>query len=299
MQGDVLMTKTVSCLLAGAALLFVLSGCEGLVFHPDKKVYATPEDFNLTYREAVFQSADGTRLSGWWIEPEAGPKGTVLVAHGNAQNISAHFSLFDWLVRSGYEVFIFDYRGYGKSEGEPDLEGSVRDTRAALGYVLSKREGSITVIGQSLGAVLLMNALARSGTDRISLAVFDSAFASLPQAGQDALSRTFLTWPFQWSAYLSFTDAYDPIEVAASLNVPKLFIAGSQDTVISPNHSWQLFDASVRPRAFWLVGDAKHIGAFSDPRVQRRFLAFLRNPDFDADVSAMLIFDTITPKINE
>ncbi|MEJ2564322.1 MAG: alpha/beta hydrolase [Anaerolineales bacterium] len=273
------MTKTVSGLLAGAALLFVLSGCEGLVFHPDKKVYATPEDFNLTYREAVFQSADGTRLSGWWIEPEAGPKGTVLVAHGNAQNISAHFSLFDWLVRSGYEVFIFDYRGYGKSEGEPDLEGSVRDTRAALGYVL---KGSRV-----------------SGSDRISLAVFDSAFASLPQAGQDALSRTFLTWPFQWSAYLSFTDAYDPIEVAASLNVPKLFIAGSQDTVISPNHSWQLFDASVRPRAFWLVGDAKHIGAFSDPRVQRRFLAFLRNPDFDADVSAMLIFDTITPKINE
>jgi alpha-beta hydrolase superfamily lysophospholipase len=289
------MIKAVFFWLTGMAAVLVLSGCGSMVFYPDQKVYATPSDFNLTYREAVFPSLDGTRLSGWWIEPEARPKGTVLVAHGNAQNISAHFSLFDWLVRAGYEVFIFDYRGYGKSQGEPDLEGSVRDTRAALGYVLGEREGAIMVIGQSLGAVLLMNALSRSGTGRISLAVFDSAFASLPQAGQDTLSRSFLTWPFQWSAYLALTDAYDPIELVATLEVPKLFLAGSKDRVVSPNHSWQLFDASSQPRAFWLVTGAGHIGALNHPVVQRRFLAFLHRPDFDADASAMLIFDTITP----
>ena len=288
------MIKTVRCLLAGAALLFALSGCEGLVFHPDRKIYATPADFNLSYREAAFSSPDGTRLFGWWISPGQKPKGTVLVAHGNAQNISSHFTGFDWLVEAGYEVFIFDYRGYGASQGKPDLEGALLDTRAALRYVLNEREGSITVIGQSLGAVLLINALARCGTDRIALAVFDSAFASLPQAGKETLSRTFLTWPFQWSAYLAFTDAYDPIDVVGTLKVPKLFLAGAQDRIVSPNHSWRLFDASARPRAFWLVEGAGHIGALNHPVLRRRFLAFLQHPDFDADASSMLIFDTRT-----
>lgn len=277
-------------------LLVLLSGCESMVFYPDKTVYATPADYNVSYRAVTFPSRDGTLLSGWWIEPSGKPLGTVLVAHGNAENISSHFLGFGWLVRAGYEVFIFDYRGYGASQGEPTLKGAVEDTRAALAYVFKKRNGSITAIGQSLGGALLYNALARSDTDRVSLAVFDSTFASLPEEGEDVLASSALTWPFQWVADLAFTDEYDPIKLAPTLAVPKLYIAGSKDVIISPNQSWQLFDASKRPRAFWLVEGAGHIGAFAFPAVQRRFLAFLRRPDFDPDASAMLIFDTMQQK---
>lgn len=287
--------KVVLGRLVALFVLVVLTGCNAALFHPDSEVYATPADYNISYRSVTFDSGDGTRLSGWWIDPPGARLGTVLVAHGNAQNISSHFAGFGWLVRAGYEVFIFDYRGYGQSEGDPDLEGAIDDTGAALAYVLAHRPGRLTVIGQSLGGALLMNALARRGTDRISLAVFDSAFASLPQAGREVLSRSIITWPFQWSASLAFTDAYDPIILAPGLSVPKLYIAGSKDIVISPNHSWQLFDASARPRAFWLVPDAGHINAFEDPRVRRRFLAFLKAPDFDPEASEMLIFDTIRP----
>ncbi|MBD3799848.1 MAG: hypothetical protein IE886_00075 [Campylobacterales bacterium] len=79
----------------------------------------------------------------------------------------------------------------------------------------------------------------------------------------------------------------------------KLYPAGSKDSIISANHSWQLFDASARPRAFWLVQEAGHITAFNSPRVRARFLAFLRHWAFDPDASAMLIFDTIKQKSEE
>ncbi|MHC3994877.1 alpha/beta hydrolase [Thiomicrolovo sp. ZZH C-3] len=277
-------------------VLLALWGCEAMVFQPDSRLYATPTDLNLSYREVHFNSKDGTRLSGWWLEPPSARLGTVIIVHGNAQNISAHFLGFDWLVRAGYEAFIFDYRGYGASEGTPALEGAVEDTEAALAYVLARRGGKVTVIGQSLGGALLFNALARQGTERIALAVFDSTFASLPQAGREALDRSVVGWPVQWSASLALTDRFDPIGIAPSLTVPKLYLAGSKDSIISPNHSWQLFDASARPRAFWLVTDAGHINAFAHPRVRNRFLAFLRRPRFDQDASAMLIFDTIKQK---
>lgn len=179
--------------LLGWVVVLVLAGCNAVLFHPDNHIYATPSDFNLTHQEAAFMSGDGTRLSGWWLAPPGHARGTVLVAHGNAQNITAHFAGFDWLVRAGYEVFIFDYRGFGRSAGEADLEGAVQDTQAAIAYVLEKRQGRIVVIGQSIGGALLFNALAREGYERISLAVFDSTFASLPQAGEEVMARSVVT----------------------------------------------------------------------------------------------------------
>jgi len=282
--------------LAAVVIVWISWGCEGMVFHPDARVYATPPDLNLSYRAVQFDSADGTRLSGWWLEPPGACRGTVMVVHGNAQNMSAHFIGFGWLVRAGYEVFIFDYRGYGASGGTPSLEGAVEDTEAALAYVLAHRTGAVSVIGQSLGGALLFNALARKGGKRIALAVFDSTFASLPQEGKEVLDRSILGWPLQWGASLVLTDRYDPITIAPSLAVPKLYIAGSKDAVISPNHSWQLFDASARPRAFWLVEAAGHTGAFDFSPVRERFLAFLQRPSFDLEASTMLIFDTIKQK---
>ena len=273
-----------------------LVGCTGMVFHPDRSVYATPDDFNLTYNAVDVSSLDGTQLSGWWIYPHGTPKGTVLVAHGNAENLTSHFRGFVWLVRAGYEVFMFDYRGYGASEGKADLEGAVQDTQAALRYVLAQRLGDITVVGQSLGGVMLMNALVRDKPERIRLAVFDSAFSSLPLAGSEVLSRTVLTWPFQWLVYPLLDGSYDPIDFIFELDAPKLFVSGSDDVVVSPNHSWQLFDAASRPRAFWLAGGMGHISALYRPSIQRALLAFMAHPDFPPDYSEMLFFDTIEDK---
>ena len=277
------------------ALLF-FGGCTSMVFHPDREHYATPKNYAVAYKSVTFRSGDGTRLVGWWMKPPEQRRGTIVAVHGNAQNMTAHFTNFLWLVKAGYEVFVFDYRGYGDSGGEAQLRGAIDDTKAAIGYVLAHRGGNITVLGQSLGGVLLIDALAEIPADRIALAVIDSAFASLPEAGKDVLARSAFTWPFQWLAYLLLDGRYDAVDRVGALHVRKLYLAGSNDRTVDPNQSWRLFDASAKPRAFWLVQGAGHTQAFASRVVRRKLLAFLEAPDFSDDFSTMLIFDKITFK---
>lgn len=284
-----------SVLLALAVLFF--AGCTSMLFHPDTVVYSTPDEQNLSFEDCTFESLDGTRLHGWWIYPRTPSKGLIVVAHGNAQNLSAHYLGWVWAVEAGYELFIFDYRGYGDSEAkELNLERAVADVGAALRFAYARRKAPFVAVGQSVGGALLINALADYPAEQITLAVFDSAYATLGSAGSDVLSRAVLTWPFQWSAYLLLDADYDPLDRIRALEVPKLFVAGSSDAIVSPNHSWRLFDAASRPRAFWLVQKAGHIEAFNAGAVRAKFLKLMTDPVFNAHYSSMHIFDTIELK---
>src|SRR5688572_11337453 len=121
------------------SLVILLAGCaHDLFYYPDSVMYDTPASAGLRYEPVGFRSRDGTRLSGWFI-PAAGEagKGTVVHFHGNAGNISAHWRLVSWLPPRGYNVFVFDYRGYGASEGRPGPRGVFEDANSALDYVRS------------------------------------------------------------------------------------------------------------------------------------------------------------------
>ena len=274
-------------------VLIIFSGCSNMVFHPDSHVYRTPDKYELLYQDIDFTSSDGTMLHGWWLKPQTDSKGLMVVVHGNAQNLSAHFVSWVWLVEAGYELFIFDYRGYGKSEGEEELDKVIEDTTAALHYAREHYEGDLYVSGQSLGGVLLTNALAREPYPRYKLAIIDSCYSDLEEMGKDVLSRSFITWPFQWVSYLVLTDEYNPIDRVGKIDVPMLFIAGSKDAIIPPNNSWQLFDAASRPKEFWLVNTAGHTNAMNNPTIQRDLLEYLKAIPVEPDYSALKIYDNL------
>ena len=103
--------------------------------------------------------------SGWSRAPDARQaKGTVVHFHGNAQNMSSHWQFVGWLARRGYNVFVFDYRGYGDSAGHAELQGVYADSHSALDYVRSRADVDPTrllVLGQSLGGT---NAIAVVGS---------------------------------------------------------------------------------------------------------------------------------------
>lgn len=274
-------------------LLLLFSGCERMLFHPDHRVYRTPDDDAFSYSDIYFDSEDGTRLHGWWVRPEGDSKGLMVIVHGNAQNLSAHYRGWIWLVESGYELFIFDYRGYGKSEGQPGLAEAVEDTRAALEFAMERHQGSRFVCGQSLGGVLLSNALA-SGPDLGHRSVIiDSAYSGLEEMGRHVLSRSYLTWPLQWLAYPLLSDEYDAVDRVTQIKAPLLFVAGSSDSIIPPNNSWQLFDAAMRPKEMWLVEGAGHISAFDGPVMQKALLKYLEDVPVASEYSAMKIYDNI------
>lgn len=274
-------------------LALLLSGCSGMLFHPDNRLYDTPGAHGVAYEEVYFASSDATRLHGWWLKPQGRSKGVMVVAHGNAENLSSHFRGWVWLAKEGYGVFIFDYRGYGKSDGEAGLDGAVADTVAALRYAQDRFDGALYACGQSLGGVLLLNALAQERYPRYRGIIIDSSYSTLERVAGEVLAKSWLTWPFQWVPYLSVKGEHDPIKKLGRIHQPLLFVAGGRDGIISPNHSWQLFDAARRPKEFWLVPEAGHIDAMSRPAVQKALLEFLAEPATPSRYSAMKIYDNL------
>ncbi|NIV36441.1 MAG: alpha/beta fold hydrolase, partial [Anaerolineae bacterium] len=139
--------------------------CTGLFYQPDRTLYHTPAELRLAYEEVFFHAADGTRLHGWWLPAESEtPRATVLFLHGNAENISTHIASVHWLPAAGYAVFLFDYRGYGRSEGMPTPAGVALDAQAALRYLVEQRglrDRSLVVFGQSLGGAIAIDTVAR------------------------------------------------------------------------------------------------------------------------------------------
>lgn len=283
------MQKTISLII----VLF-LSGCSSLFFYPDRVVYSNPSEFGFKYDTYKIASKDKTLLDAWHVKPSEKSKGLVILAHGNAQNMTAHFKGWTWLIEAGYELFIFDYRAYGKSEGENSIEGSVNDVNAVLDFIDNRFKKSYFVVGQSLGGTLSLAALHQKPRPLVKAMVIDSTFTSFATIASEKMGHFFLTWPFKWIPSLTLPDQFDAIDTVQMIRKPILFLHGSRDVTIPANHSWQLFDLSARPKEFWIVTQAKHIQAFYHVKIRRDFLTFLKRVDagsfYHKDYTSMKIY---------
>ena len=137
-----------------AAMVFVSQS--RLVYYPQRGIIATPGQIGLSYDAVTFEAADGVRLSGWFVPAEA-PRGVILFCHGNAGNISHRLESIRVFHRLGLSTFIFDYRGYGQSEGRPTEQGTYLDAEAAWRYLVQERRVApteIIVFGRSLGGAI-------------------------------------------------------------------------------------------------------------------------------------------------
>ena len=114
-----------------ALATLIVAGCNGLFFYPQKELRSNPVAEKFAPQDVYFPTTDGLTLHGWFLASRE-PQGTVVVFHGNAENLSTQVNSVLWLVKEGFNVFIIDYRGYGRSEGTPTVEGIMIDGRAAL-----------------------------------------------------------------------------------------------------------------------------------------------------------------------
>ena len=129
---------------------------KGIVFFPDPYLIGDPGDYGLEFEEVWFAAEDGVRLHGWWVPRPGAP--VFLWFHGNAGNISHRLEILKLLHDlAEVQVFIFDYREYGKSEGQISREGTFKDAAAAYRYVTETRQvpaGELVLFGRSLGTAL-------------------------------------------------------------------------------------------------------------------------------------------------
>lgn len=253
-----------SALVILAALIIPLArGCaRRAFFYPDRTMYGSPADQGLAFEDVSFSAEDGARLHAWFIpavlaDSRCGALGTVVHFHGNAQNISAHWEFAGWLASRGFNVFVFDYRGYGKSEGTPSIAGLCSDSRAALEYVRKRRDvdaSRLFVFGQSLGganAIAAVNTANRSG---ICAMAIEATFYSYSTIAHDKLPGA------GWLVGNHYSAAR---HVGSLAPIPLLFIHGTGDGVIPVNHTKRLYAKASEPKHMILVPGGGHIDAMT------------------------------------
>jgi len=258
--------RIASIALVGVACM--LAGCiESMFFYPDRAVYASPERMGVRAENVTFQNKEGMTLHGWFLPATGKASATVLHLHGNAANISNHLPLVSWLPARGFHVLMFDYRGFGRSEGKPSLDGVVEDALAALAYVRTRAEvdaSRLVVFGQSLGGATALRMLARDATG-VRLGVIDSAFASYRGIARDVTRGGVLAPVAAVAVGVLPPEERDPIAALKTIRVPLLFVHGKRDSVIPFRYSEELHAVAGPPSELWLVPGADHMMVFGVP----------------------------------
>lgn len=257
--------------------ILMLSGCANpLFFYPDDKGYSLPSDYSLTYEKIEFSSQDGVRLSGWFVPAETETvKGTVIHFHGNAQNMTAHFQYVKWLPKKGFNLFVFDYRGYGASDGKAERKGIYRDCVAAIEWVREKKgvdSSKLILLGQSLGGALAIRVAADHPEFGLRAVVADSPFASYRMITRDKIDSVVLLKWFKWPlSFLLATDTYSPVDTVEQIApVPLLIIHGTSDAAVPYRHGKTLYEKASEPRYLWTIENGRHTEALLPHRMKIR-----------------------------
>jgi fermentation-respiration switch protein FrsA (DUF1100 family) len=228
----------------GAFALYIFIMQPRLLYYPDmpgREPEATPAAIGLAYEDVVLHASDGVRLHAWFV-PAEHPRATVLFCHGNAGNISHRLDSIRLLHSLGLQVLIFDYRGYGESQGSPSEAGTYRDVDAAWQFLLTARglpESGIIIFGRSLGAAVAADLASRT---RPAAVILESAFTSVPDMA---------TGIYPWlPVRLLSRYRYDNLGKMARITRPLLLVHSRQDEIIPIAHGERLFERAHEPKRF-------------------------------------------------
>jgi len=238
-----------------AGFLFIFQS--RYVYYPERVLLADPGSIGLDFETVRFETADGVKLSGWFI-PSDSAKGVILFCHGNAGNLSHRLESIQIFHRLGLDVFIFDYRGYGESEGKPTEHGTYEDAKAAWRYLIETRHvipSRIIVFGRSLGGAIA-SWLAQSQTP--GALVLESTFTSLG----DIAATLYPYLPVR----LLLRFEYNTAEYLGRVNCPVLIVHSHDDEIMPFDHGRQLFDMAREPKRFLEISGTHNEGFITSGR---------------------------------
>ncbi len=210
-----------------------------LLYLPSRAIFQTPVQAGLDSRDLVLETDDGERLHGWWIGARTESLGHLLLCHGNAGNVGDRVLYAALLTAAGFDVLLFDYRGYGHSTGRPSEDGTYRDARAALACLLDQPNvdpARVFYLGESLGGAVAVDlALERPPAGLVLL----SAFTSVRELGR-------LHYPFLPASLIP--DAYPTVRRIHDLRAPLLVLHGDRDDIVPLSQGRELFEAAPEPK---------------------------------------------------
>ena len=211
------------------------------LYGPEREIGETPADRGLAFDELEFQTREGEHIHAWWIAHKRRVRGHVLFCHGNAGNIGDRVLDAELLARAGFDVLLFDYRGYGLSTGRPDELGTYRDARtarAALRRQAGVDRDRVFYLGESLGgAVALELALEHPPRGLI----LQSTFTSVCDVARVLPGTRFIPPAL-------IPDAYPSLRRIRRLSAPLLVLHGEHDDLVPLDQGQALFEAASEPK---------------------------------------------------
>lgn len=222
---------------------------------------ADPEDWGLPRADTVFLEAeDGVRLHGWWLPVPDGiaRRGAALYLHGNAGHLAHRAGMALALSRTGLDVLLLDYRGYGRSEGSPDEEGLYRDAETAWEHLTSDRgvpPGRVVLFGESLGGAVAVDLASRQPVAALVLVA--------PLPGTVRIARAHYPLPdflLDWSDH-----RFDALSRMGAVAAPLLIAHGDRDRVIPRAEARLLYEAAPGPRRWYDAEGYGHNDLYDDP----------------------------------
>lgn len=246
----------IAALCYGAIVVWMFLSQRKMLFFPRDEHAATPAEIGLDHEDIWLTNKLGTRIHGWWL-PHENPRFTVLFAHGNGGNISHRLETFRILHTLGLSTFIYDYTGYGLSDGEPSEQGMEADALAAWEWLVKEKgipPEEIVLFGRSLGGAVTARLAADISTNGNSPAgiILESTFTSVPDMG----AYIYPWLPVRQLARYS----YDSVDALSSVNLPALFAHSQDDEIVPYSIGLRLYESYQGPKTFFELSNDHNSG---------------------------------------
>lgn len=227
------------CIAIGLMVIYLRYIERRSLFYPMKEIEFFPRQIGLNYEDIFFKTSDNVNINGWFISnPNA--RYTILFCHGNAGNISHRLEKLKFFHELGCNIFIFDYRGYGKSKGKPSEKGMYLDVQGAYDYLLSRKISPEQIIGygESIGGAISIDLASKN---RLGGLITDSTLSS---------SKDMIKIIYPFLPYWIFSSRLDSINKIKSIKIPKLIIHSVNDEIVSYKLGQRLFENADDPKEF-------------------------------------------------
>lgn len=222
-------------------LLFMYLFQDRLLFMPSSAMVQTPDSFGLTFEEYWVETDDKVKIHGWYFPLENSDQ-VIVLSHGNAGNISNRITIAEALLEAGAAVLMYDYRGYGKSEGSPSEKGLYKDVEAVTEGLIREKgysEDNIYMYGRSLGGTVAAYAATMFNVGGL---VLDSAFLNL----RSMVSDVYPFVPTFLAKYEFPTDKF----LQKLRDTPVIIMHSPNDEIVGFHNGKSLFDVAKEPKQF-------------------------------------------------
>lgn len=242
-----------------------------MLFHPhpySASEYAAGASPDYKCQDLFFRASDGTELHAWYFQQDASKK-TVLLSHGNTGNISGRPALLEAILKSGVNLFAYDYRGFGRSLGEPSVDGVIDDACSAHDFLVKEmntQTKDLVLYGESLGVAVSCQLSSRRESAGL---ILQSGFSSLSKISKHHIPLMHLYPPALYPQ-----PPLDNVKILSRQHPPLLIVHGHKDSVVPFSHGKLLYESAVGKKRFVDFPEAEH----SDIPIvaQERFVSTIR-----------------------